>query len=213
MSSLAIHALYLLLNGGACVLLQLEAAARKAVVLMASQKTLPVAMTVLAFLPDSAVSPEQKGLLAIPCIVFHLGQIFMDAVIATRWGNRSAGRYSHRADYGSCLTERTTMRCLVVAALIAVSLLACGDSDSVVGDNNGDQRTEEGDRAQLAEMRREINALVGDAAGTSIEDCRYAGVGSKPCGGPWEFIVYSASSTDSTALAEKLTAYNALKPR
>ena len=88
-SGLAIHALYLLLNGGACVLLQLEAAARKTVVLMASQKTLPVAMTVLAFLPDSAVSPEQKGLLAIPCIVFHLGQIFMDAVIATRWGNVS----------------------------------------------------------------------------------------------------------------------------
>ncbi len=103
------------------------------------------------------------------------------------------------------------MRCLVAAAWIAVSLVACGDSDSVVGDNNGDQRTEEGDRAQLAEMRREINALVGDAAGTSIEDCRYAGVGSKPCGGPWEFIVYSASSTDSTALAEQLTAYNAFE--
>ena len=87
-SGLAIHALYLLLNGGACVLLQLEAAAHRAVVLMASQKTLPVAMTVLAFLPDSAVSPEQKGLIAIPCIVFHLGQISADAVIATRWGNR-----------------------------------------------------------------------------------------------------------------------------
>ena len=87
-SGLAIHALYLLLNGGVCVLLQLEAAARRAVVLMTSQKTLPVAMTVLAFLPDSAVSPELKGLIAIPCIVFHLGQIFTDAVIATRWGNR-----------------------------------------------------------------------------------------------------------------------------
>ena len=87
-SGLAIHALYLLLNGGACVLLRIEAAARKAVVLMASQKTLPVAMTVLAFLPESAVSPEQKGLIAIPCIVFHLGQIFADAVIATRWGTK-----------------------------------------------------------------------------------------------------------------------------
>ena len=57
------------------------------------------------------------------------------------------------------------MRYLVAAVWIAVSLLACGDSDSVVGDNNGDQRTEEDDRAQLAEMRREIDALVGDAAG------------------------------------------------
>ena len=87
-SGLAIHALYLLLNGGVCVLLRLEAAARRAVVLMTSQKTLPVAMTVLAFLPDSVVSPEQKGLIAIPCIVFHLGQIFADAVLATRWGNQ-----------------------------------------------------------------------------------------------------------------------------
>ena len=103
------------------------------------------------------------------------------------------------------------MRYLIAAAWIAVSLLACGDSDSVVGDNNGGQRTEEDDRAQLAETRREIDALVGDAAGASIEDCRYSGLGSKPCGGPWEFIIYSASSTDSTALTEKLTAYNAFE--
>jgi len=65
----------------------IETAARRAVVLMASQKTLPVAMTVLAFLPETVVSPELKGLIAIPCITFHLGQIFMDAFIATRWGN------------------------------------------------------------------------------------------------------------------------------
>ncbi len=103
------------------------------------------------------------------------------------------------------------MRYLVAAALIAVSLVACGDSDPVAGDNNGDQQTEEGDRAQLAEMRREIEALVGDAAGASIEDCRYSGLGSKPCGGPWDFVIYSASSTDSTALAERLTAYNAFE--
>ena len=37
------------------------------------------------------------------------------------------------------------------------------------------------------------------------------GLGSKPCGGPWEYLVYSASSTDSTALAERLTAYNAFE--
>ena len=103
------------------------------------------------------------------------------------------------------------MRYLTAAAWIAGSLLACGDSDPVVGDNNGDQRTEEGDRAQLAEMRGEIDALVGDAAGASIEDCRYVGLGSKPCGGFWEYVIYSASSTDSTALDERLTAYNAFE--
>ncbi len=91
LSGLVIHVLYLLLNNGACRLLRLQIEARKAVVLLASQKTLPVAMAVLAFLPESAVSAEARGLIAIPCITFHLGQIFLDAVIATRWG-RAAGR-------------------------------------------------------------------------------------------------------------------------
>ena len=76
---------------------------------------------------------------------------------------------------------------------------------------NDDRPTEEGDRAQLAEMRREIDALIGDAVGESIEDCGYVGLGSKPCGGPWEYIVYSASSTDSTALVERLAEYNAFE--
>jgi len=76
---------------------------------------------------------------------------------------------------------------------------------------NDDRPTEEGDRAKLAEMRREIDALIGDAAGASIEDCRSMALGDKPCGGPWEYIVYSVSSTDSTALAERVTAYNAFE--
>ncbi len=91
-SGLAIHLLYLLLNDGACRLLRLPLAERKATVLLTSQKTLPVAMTVLAFLPDSVASPETRGLLAIPCITFHFGQIFFDAFLATRWGNRTEDR-------------------------------------------------------------------------------------------------------------------------
>ena len=116
--------------------------------------------------------------------------------------------------------------CLVAAIWISVSLLACDDRDPVVGSgNNGEQqsdedeqptneveqRTEEGDRARLVEMRQEIDMLIGDAAAASIADCRYAGLGSKPCGGPWEYIVYSVSSTDSTALAERLKAYDAFE--
>lgn len=130
------------------------------------------------------------------------------------------------------------MRYLVAAVWISVSLLACEDRDPIVGpDNNGeeqpveeeqqveegqpveeeqqaeegDQRTEDGDRARLMDMRREIDALIGDAEGASIADCRYAGLGSKPCGGPWEYIVYSIASTDSTALTARLTAYDAFE--
>lgn len=125
------------------------------------------------------------------------------------------------------------MRFLVAALWISVSLLACDESDPVVGPDNkdnppveegespveegdegtgeGNPRTEEGDRAQLERMRQEIQALIGDAESTSIADCRSAAIGSKPCGGPWEYIVYSASSTDPTELASRLAEYNAFE--
>lgn len=85
---LAIHGLYLALNDGVSRFLRLPLAARKAVVLMASQKTLPVALTVLALIPDTALPADVRGLVAIPCITSHLGQIFVDAIIATRWAAR-----------------------------------------------------------------------------------------------------------------------------
>lgn len=87
-AGLAIHGLYLALNDGVSRLLRLSLTVRKAVVLMASQKTLPVALTVLALIPESAMSSSEKGLIAIPCILSHLSQIFVDAVLASRWSTR-----------------------------------------------------------------------------------------------------------------------------
>ena len=84
-SGLFIHVLYLLLNDGASRLLRLPLEARKAVVLSASQKTLPVALTVLTLIPEQVLSTEVKGLVVIPCITFHFGQIILDALLATRW--------------------------------------------------------------------------------------------------------------------------------
>ena len=89
-AGLAIHVVYLLINAAASRLLCLAPAARKAVVLMASQKTLPVAMTVLALVPEEALAGYAKGLIVIPCITFHFGQIIGDAFLATRWRNRAA---------------------------------------------------------------------------------------------------------------------------
>ena len=89
-SGLAIHVVFLLLNNGASRLLRLPLAARKAVVILASQKTLPVAMTVLAVIPESTLSSQIKGVVAIPCITFHLTQIITDAIVATKWRQASA---------------------------------------------------------------------------------------------------------------------------
>ena len=49
---------------------------------MPEQKTLPMAMTVLSFFPESLGEP---GLIAIPCIVSHLVQLFVDAFLAAKW--------------------------------------------------------------------------------------------------------------------------------
>eukprot|EP00958_Prasinococcus_capsulatus_P013046 scaffold1318_cov388-Prasinococcus_capsulatus_cf.AAC.67 len=58
--------------------------AYKAVLLVTSQKTLPVAITVISFLdPDEVGSP---GLVSIPPILCHLTQIVIDSVIVARYG-------------------------------------------------------------------------------------------------------------------------------
>lgn len=54
----------------------------KAVVILASQKTLPVSIAVISALPDSV---GDKGLMAIACILAHLSQIVLDAFIIGAW--------------------------------------------------------------------------------------------------------------------------------
>ena len=81
--ALILHLIYLALNYAvARHLLRLPLEMRKSVVIMCSQKTLPMAMTVLSFFPDSLGEP---GLIAIPCIVSHLVQLFVDAFLAAKW--------------------------------------------------------------------------------------------------------------------------------
>ena len=95
------------------------------------------------------------------------------------------------------------MRYAGVLALVLIAC-ACGDPDPVQS-----AQTEDGARARLAVMRQEVDALVGDACGAM--DCRYVGMGAKPCGGPWEYIIYSTAATDSAALAERLGQYKAFE--
>ena len=55
---------------------------RKAVVILGSQKTLPVALSVISFLPLALGS---HGIISLPCIIAHFCQIVMDGVVAARW--------------------------------------------------------------------------------------------------------------------------------
>lgn len=87
-AGIALHIVYLSINYPICrYVLKLKRREFKAVVLMTSQKTLPVSVTVISFL--SAVGEE--GLMTIPCIVGHMSQLFIDAYISSRWANDPSG--------------------------------------------------------------------------------------------------------------------------
>jgi len=77
---------------------------KKAVVIVASQKTLPMALTVLAFFPPALGEP---GLIAVPCIVTHLTQIFLDALIVAKWAAAT-----EEAPPRALLRSRGRWRCL-----------------------------------------------------------------------------------------------------
>jgi sodium/bile acid cotransporter 7 len=85
----ALHVALLTANSVACAALRLggngrtaSAKVRRAVVLAASQKTLPVSVAVLAQLGAQLGEP---GLVLLPCIAFHLLQIVIDSALVGAW--------------------------------------------------------------------------------------------------------------------------------
>jgi len=88
---IALHLVWLTMNAFACgpLGLKLPAAGYRAAVMLSSQKTLPVAVTVLSYLPRSY---GVGGLATIPCVVGHMSQLFIDSAVASRWGSVPDGR-------------------------------------------------------------------------------------------------------------------------
>ncbi len=69
--------------------------------------------------------------------------------------------------------------------------------------------TMEEDRSKLDAMRKTIVSLIGAASCGGDGDCRYIGLGAKPCGGVWEYLVYSAATADEELLKYLVSRYNA----
>ena len=62
--------------------------------------------------------------------------------------------------------------------------------------------------ARLSSLLRDIRLQVGDAAASSVQQCRKVALGAKPCGGPASYLVYSTAQTDEQALLKKVNQYN-----
>lgn len=103
---------------------------------------------------------------------------------------------------------------LLYAFLCAGLLLQTGCDHPIMGiferHRAGDEPQ---DRQRLRRLRAEIEDLVGEARCRSVEDCRYVGLGAKPCGGPWEFLIFSTARTDVERLLAKVEEYNRFEAR
>jgi cell division protein FtsB len=69
-----------------------------------------------------------------------------------------------------------------------------------------------GSEARLDRLERQIEATIGTEA-TQVTQCRTIAFGSKPCGGPRSYRVYSVAETDEARLASLVQRYNALEAK
>ena len=78
LAAFTVHAALMLLAWGGGKLIRLEVPEMKALLFVSSQKTLPIAISVLAVLCDN------PGAAIIPCILFHFTQLFTDSALASK---------------------------------------------------------------------------------------------------------------------------------
>ncbi len=93
---------------------------------------------------------------------------------------------------------------LYILTLICLIFTACLTSD----DSNDSSR--ENDTQTLVELKAEIDALVAGSVCNETTECKYIAFGSKPCGGPWSYLIYS-TSIDTQELESKVARYNQLE--
>ncbi len=63
------------------------------------------------------------------------------------------------------------------------------------------------DILSTTDLRAEIDAMIGDRACDTDDQCHAVGLGSRACGGFDQFEVYSSKNTDPKMITEKAKAY------
>ena len=67
--------------------------------------------------------------------------------------------------------------------------------------------TQEEERAELNTLKSEIEDLANTSVCNETSECKFIGLGSKPCGGPWSYLIYS-TSIDTENLENMVADYN-----
>ena len=94
---------------------------------------------------------------------------------------------------------------MIKNTLKTIALLAI-----VFGCTNNTESGKEEDLAELNALQEEIELLIDSGICSENTSCDYIAFGSKACGGPKAYLVFS-TSIDKTLLQQKVATYNALE--
>ena len=72
----------------------------------------------------------------------------------------------------------------------------------------GDNFNESDDLSRLASLKSDVLLLVDEDGCSEIGECRSLPFGAKPCGGPWEYLIYSTTNSDTLKIKEKVEEHN-----
>ena len=64
---------------------------------------------------------------------------------------------------------------------------------------------------RMASISGNVEALIADKSCNGADDCASIAWGSKPCGGPWGYLVYAPSNVDVPQLEALVDEYNQLE--
>jgi hypothetical protein len=99
-------------------------------------------------------------------------------------------------------TQRAGSRSVLAGLAAALCALACGTAHSQQAST---------DEAQLAALRSEILAMIGGAPCANVVHCRLLALGSRPCGGPDEYLAYSSHTANRPVLENKALEYTLIQ--
>lgn len=85
---------------------------------------------------------------------------------------------------------------------LAFLIVDCSDSDDII--------SQETEKQTLDTLRKEITDMADESTCSEKFTCDFVGFGSKPCGGFWEYLVYS-NSIDVTEFLAKVETYNKIE--
>uniref|UniRef100_A0A7S0WVL0 Uncharacterized protein n=1 Tax=Chlamydomonas leiostraca TaxID=1034604 RepID=A0A7S0WVL0_9CHLO len=90
MGAIGQHFLFLVINFIIAWALRFKEAEKKAFIISSSQKSLPTAAVIIEAIKIDPNDPDamEAGLIAIPCMVFYIMQLFIDAFIASGWASK-----------------------------------------------------------------------------------------------------------------------------